>query len=129
MRDRCEIGMRDMSAVSRQETPGGDVASHPTTAPVRCILVHGFNGEPVDMIEVERALTQQGILTTNLLLPGHGTTLQDFAASRWEDWFAAVGAATTAAQERGERVILSGHSLGGALVLAVAAVEPRLSGV
>jgi carboxylesterase len=118
-----------MSAVSRQETPGGDVASHPTTAPVRCILVHGFNGEPVDMIEVERALTQQGFLTTNLLLPGHGTTLQNFASSRWEDWFAAVRAETTAALERGERVILIGHSLGGALVLAVAAVEPRLSGV
>ena len=38
-----------MSAVSMQETP---TSSDPKTAPMRCILVHGFNGEPVDMIEL-----------------------------------------------------------------------------
>jgi carboxylesterase len=96
---------------------------------MRCILVHGFNGEPVDMIELERALAKQGFLTTNLLLPGHGTTLQNFASSRWEDWFAAVREEAEAALDRGERVILIGHSLGGALVMGVAAVEPRLSGI
>jgi carboxylesterase len=96
---------------------------------MRCILVHGFNGEPVDMIELERALPKQGFLTTNMLLPGHGTTLQNFATSRWEDWFLAVREEAEAALERGERVILIGHSLGGALVMGVAAVEPRLSGV
>jgi carboxylesterase len=81
------------------------------------------------MIELEHALLKQGFLTTNLLLPGHGTTLQNFATSRWEDWFAAVREEARASLERGERVILIGHSLGGALALGVAAVEPRLSGV
>src|SRR5215831_19197205 len=115
-----------MSAVSMQETP---TSSDPKTAPMRCILVHGFNGEPVDMIELERALAKQGFRTTNMLLPGHGTTLQNFASSRWEDWFAAVREEAEMALDRGERVILIGHSLGGALALGVAAVEPRLSGV
>jgi carboxylesterase len=118
-----------MSAVSTHETQANNPASDLTTAPMRCILVHGFNGEPVDMIELERALAQQGFLTTNMLLPGHGTTLQSFAASRWEDWFAAVREETEEALSRGERVILIGHSLGGALIMGVAAVVPQVSGI
>ncbi|HEX6818805.1 MAG TPA: alpha/beta fold hydrolase [Ktedonobacterales bacterium] len=100
-----------------------------TGAPVRCILVHGFNGEPVDMCELEASLAARGFATTTLLLPGHGTSVRDFAAARWEHWADAVNAEVRAALARGERVIPIGHSMGGALAFAAAEREPGVAGV
>ena len=97
--------------------------------PVRCLLAHGFNGEPADLREVEERLAGDGYLTQNLLLPGHGTSPRDFAAHGWADWFGAVRVAARTALDRGERVILIGHSLGAGINLAVAAAEPEIAGV
>jgi carboxylesterase len=93
------------------------------------LLVHGFNGEPLDMEELEEHLRQRGFTTRNLLLPGHGTRVQDLARSTWQDWEAAVATATAKLLERHERVVLVGHSMGGALSLHTAANEPRVAGV
>ncbi|HEY7832041.1 MAG TPA: alpha/beta fold hydrolase [Ktedonobacterales bacterium] len=93
------------------------------------LLVHGFNGEPMDMVEVERDLRARGFATRNLTLPGHGLTARHFARTTWADWSAAVLAATSDLLERHPHVILAGHSMGGALVLHAAANEPRVSGV
>jgi carboxylesterase len=96
---------------------------------LRCILVHGFNGEPVDMCELEGHLGTRGYLTTNMLLPGHGTSVRDFATARWEHWVGAVRAEVGRARERGERAVLIGHSMGGAISLVMAATEPGVVGV
>lgn len=96
---------------------------------MRCILVHGFNGEPVDMYELERDLGARGFAISNLLLPGHGTSPRDFAAARWEHWIGAVRSETLRALTRGERVVLIGHSMGGALALATATTTPEVAGV
>lgn len=93
------------------------------------LLVHGFNGEPVDMVEVERDLGARGFATRNLTLPGHGLTARHFARTTWADWSAAVAAATGDLLARHPRVVLVGHSMGGALVLHTAANEPRVAGV
>lgn len=94
-----------------------------------CLLVHGFNGEPSEMRELERVLLAQGFAARTLLLPGHGTSVREFAAFGWDDWYCAVHAATCAELERHAQVVLIGHSLGGALMLSVAAHEPRVAGV
>ena len=96
---------------------------------VRCLLMHGFNGEPVDMWELEGRLQRLGYSTSNLLLPGHGTSVRDFAAHGWNDWYAHVERETRQALDRGERVLLIGHSMGAAVSLALAAAEPRVAGV
>lgn len=93
------------------------------------LLVHGFNGEPVDMEEVERDLGARGFATRNLTLPGHGLTARHFARTTWADWSAAVASATDELLARHPSVILVGHSMGGALSLHIAANEPRVAGV
>lgn len=98
-------------------------------APVRCILVHGFNGEPMDLCEVERSLEAHGFATSTLLLPGHGTSVDDFATARWEDWIGTVNDEVSRSLARGERVVLIGHSMGGALSFAVAEQVPGVAGV
>ncbi len=91
--------------------------------------MHGFNGEPVDMWELEARLVGLGYSAKNLLLPGHGTSARDFAEHGWDDWFGHVRDEAERAIERGERVVLIGHSMGAAVALAAAAAEPRIAGV
>jgi carboxylesterase len=93
------------------------------------LLVHGFNGEPLDMQELEEHLQGHGYATRNLLLPGHGTHVRDLARSTWRDWEGAVTGAAASLLDRHENVVLVGHSMGGSLSLHVAANEPRVAGV
>ena len=93
------------------------------------MLVHGFNGEPVDMHELAGHLEARGFATRILLLPGHGTHFRHFARTTWADWSAAVAAATREMLARHEQVILIGHSMGAALALHTSAHEPRVAGV
>lgn len=81
------------------------------------------------MCELEASLGARGFATTTLLLPGHGTSVRDFAAARWEHWMGAVNDEVRGALARGERVVLIGHSMGASLALAAAAQEPRVAGV
>ena len=97
--------------------------------PLRAILTHGFNGEPVELHEVEDDLKALGWSVTNQLLPGHGVSLRDFARSGWDDWYGAVAGEARIATARGERVVLIGHSLGAALSLLAAARIPGIAGV
>ena len=55
--------------------------------------------------------------------------LPPFAEHGWDDWFGHVREEAERAINRGERVVLIGHSMGAAVSLAVAAGEPRIAGV
>jgi carboxylesterase len=93
------------------------------------LLIHGFNGEPLDMEELEAWLRARGHTTRNLLLPGHGTHVREFARTTFADWSSAVEGAAAALLREHERLLLVGHSMGGALSLHLAAREPRVAGV
>jgi carboxylesterase len=87
------------------------------------LLVHGLNGSTGDMAELEEILRKQGIITKNMLLPGHGSTVKDMLSIGWEEWAQAVHDELILLKEMCDVVFLVGHSLGGALVLHVAARE------
>ncbi|HEX9412517.1 MAG TPA: alpha/beta fold hydrolase [Ktedonobacterales bacterium] len=104
----------------------GSAAKSETPA---ALLVHGFNGEPLDMEELEEHLQARGFATRNLLLPGHGTHVRHFAQTTWADWAEAVTAAAHDLLKRHTRLVLVGHSMGGALSLHLAATDARVAGV
>ncbi|MBX5459100.1 MAG: alpha/beta fold hydrolase [Thermogemmatispora sp.] len=88
------------------------------------VLVHGLNGSRDDMQELEIYLRARGLQVVNLLLPGHGEEdVTRLVEVSWRDWVEAVRSELQALKERCATVFLVGHSLGGALVLYVAAQE------
>ena len=93
------------------------------------LLIHGFNGEPLDMQEMEARLRARGHATRNLLLPGHGTHVREFARMTFADWSGAVESAARDLLAEHPRLLVMGHSMGGALTLHLAAREPRVAGI
>lgn len=95
----------------------------PERSKVGIILVHGLNGNRTDMEDLEHLFRACGLLVENILLPGHGTQVQDLLALGWQDWASALQQAVRAFKLHCDRVLLIGHSLGGALCLHIAAHE------
>src|SRR5215831_15493259 len=87
-----------------------------TSPNVGVLLVHGLNGSTGDMAELEEIFQKQGIITKNMLLPGHGTKVKDMLSIGWEEWAQAVQNELRLIKESADVVFLVGHSLGGALV-------------
>jgi carboxylesterase len=97
---------------------------HSAKSPVTGILlVHGLNGCQSDMAGIEAVLQAYGMVTTNMLLPGHGVQVREMVPLVWEDWALAVRDELNLLKQRCDVVFLVGHSLGGALSLHVAAHE------
>ena len=88
------------------------------------LLVHGFNGSRNDMVELEEYLEAHGMLTVNMLLPGHGMrNVRDLMVLGWDDWARAVRSELHKLKERCDMAFLVGHSMGGSLALHIAAHE------
>jgi carboxylesterase len=90
--------------------------------PERAVLViHGFGDTPQSVGELARALHADGWTVHVPLLPGHGRSLAAFAASGATEWRQAVREAHAALAARHASVALVGQSMGGALVVELAA--------
>lgn len=96
--------------------PGGKPAT---------LLVHGFPGTPAEMRPLGRLLQPMGWTVQGLLLPGFGAQYHTLNEHRFEDWLAAVIDALRALRAAGHApVMLAGYSMGAALAMSAAAVEP-----
>lgn len=85
------------------------------------LLVHGFGGSPRELRGLAAVLASSGWLVEVPRLPGHGAAIRDLADYRLEDWIATVEAGAAALRESGvTRLLVVGHSVGGALALATA---------
>ncbi|MGH2556493.1 MAG: alpha/beta hydrolase [Actinomycetota bacterium] len=98
--------------------------------PIGALLQHGFTGSPASMHPMGRWLADHGISVLGPRLPGHGTTWEDLERTTWQDWERESEAALLELSSRCTTVIAAGLSMGGAMVLHLAAKHPeRLKGV
>jgi carboxylesterase len=100
------------------------------SGPVGALLVHGLTGSPQGMRGLGEYLSEREIAVVGPRLPGHGTTWQDLATRRQEEWTECVDKAFALLAAESDEVFLVGLSFGAALCLDLAARYPdRVSGV
>jgi carboxylesterase len=92
--------------------------------PIGVWLQHGFSGCPASMRPMAEWLAGQGLTVSAPLLPGHGTTWEDLETVTLEDWEREAEAALSDLAGRCDTVLGVGLSMGGALVLHMAARHP-----
>ncbi|MFI5100071.1 MAG: alpha/beta hydrolase [Actinomycetes bacterium] len=99
--------------------PGAEPFAH-DGGPVGALVVHGFTGSPKSMRPWADELAAAGLTVRLPRLPGHGSTWQDMALTRWDDWYAEVDSALTDLAGRCSDVFVLGLSMGGSLSLRLA---------
>lgn len=93
------------------------------------VLVHGYTGNPKATRPLGEVLHRAGFSVDVLRLPGHGTTSKDLGSTNYADWRTTVTAAVDQALRAHDRVVLVGHSMGGALSLDLAGHRDDIAGV
>jgi carboxylesterase len=84
------------------------------------LLVHGLGGTQYDLGSMHKRLKNAGFVTHSLTLPGHGTTPEDLAGVRAEQWVEAVSAKYVEVAARHDELHLMGMCMGALLAAEVA---------
>ena len=93
------------------------------------LLFHGYNDSPQSLASVAASLHSRGWTVRVALLPGHGRTLEAFAASGASEWIDAARAELAAFKRECSDVAVGGLSMGGGLAMIVAADDPSVRAV
>ena len=99
--------------------PGAEAYSH-EGGRTGVLLCHGFTGSPQSLRPWAEFLANAGLTVSLPRLPGHGTTWQEMARTRWEDWYAEVDRAFDELRSATDEIFVMGLSMGGCLSLRLA---------
>jgi carboxylesterase len=99
--------------------PGAEPFSH-VGGTTGVLLCHGFTGSPQSLRPWAEYLAEAGLSVSLPRLPGHGTTWQEMARTRWEDWYAEVDRAFDELRGHADQLYVMGLSMGGCLALRLA---------
>lgn len=88
------------------------------------LFVHGFAGAANNFNELPRLLAERGWYVRVIRLPGHGTSPRDLESTTADVLIRAVLEEATRLTDRYKRVVLVGHSMGGALCTIAASKTP-----
>ena len=80
------------------------------------VVSHGFTGSPHGVRAWAESLAAAGYAVRMPLLPGHGTSWQELARTRWQDWHAGLDAAYLELASECDHVVVAGLSMGGAQI-------------
>ncbi|MBA3469739.1 MAG: alpha/beta fold hydrolase [Herpetosiphonaceae bacterium] len=94
------------------------------TNEIGVLLLHGFSGDPQELLPLGAGLAAAGFSVQIPVLPGHGGVPHDLADHSWPDWLAAARTALAAMRRQHRRIIVGGFSMGGALACLLAAEQP-----
>ncbi len=82
------------------------------------IAAHGYSSTTFEWQEFVQWSADSSYRISSVLLDGHGRTYEDFRASKWEDWRAAIVREFELLEDLGyTKISLVGSSTGGALLL------------
>ncbi|MCC6847756.1 MAG: alpha/beta fold hydrolase [Deltaproteobacteria bacterium] len=95
----------------------------PGRAEVGVLLLHGLTGTSAEMAPVAAALAGRYPLWS-ARIAGHETSVEDLAASSWEDWYASAAAGADALLRVAPRIVVVGLSMGAMLAMRLG-VERR----
>lgn len=87
------------------------------------LLIHGGGGGTcADLKPLAEDLHMKGGYTINIpLLPGYGTTPKDLKNTRIDYWKSAINRELSILIEKCDKIVVGGHSMGGVLILILAA--------
>lgn len=91
------------------------------------LLIHGIVGTPNHFVTPIPLMDRipRDCSVHNLLLPGHGGSVEDFSASSMKEWFLAARNAFLVLAETHERVYIAAHSMGTLFALDLAVEFPE----
>ncbi len=89
------------------------------------LLSHGFTGCPASMVPWGKHLAERGFGVSVPRLPGHGTSWQEMNRTGWHDWYGELERALEKLKTEHDHVVVGGLSMGGGLVLKLAADRGR----
>jgi carboxylesterase len=96
----------------------------PPGAKAAALLVHGFTGTPWEMRLLAEHLAEAGMASLAVRLSGHGTSPEDLAGRRWEEWYDVVLEGYQMLGREFPSVYGMGMSTGCLLLLAMAKAHP-----
>jgi carboxylesterase len=99
--------------------PGAEPFSH-DGGRTGVLLCHGFTGSPQSLRPWADYLAEAGLTVSLPRLPGHGTSWQEMATTRWEDWYAEVDRALDEIRAKTDEQFVMGLSMGACLALRLA---------
>src|SRR6266699_3032867 len=99
--------------------PGAEPYSHEGDR-TGVLLYHGFTGSPQSLRPWAEYLAEAGLTVSLPRLPGHGTTWQEMAGTRWEDWYAEVDRSFDELHASTDEIFVMGLSMGACLALRLA---------
>jgi carboxylesterase len=109
--------------------PGAESFTH-VGSTTGVLLCHGFTGSPQSLRPWAEYLARAGLSVWLPRLPGHGTTWQEMAHTRWEDWYAELDRAFDELRAHSDEIFVMGLSMGGCLALRLAELRgPAISGL
>ncbi len=88
------------------------------------LLIHGFTATPSQMRPLGEALHREGYTVLGVLLPGHGTTVEDMERQNWSVWLKACRDSFNTLAKRCNEISVAGLSMGGILALILASELP-----
>lgn len=113
----------------KEQTVGAPLLLKGTSRKLGIVLVHGFLAAPLEMLELAAYLYGKGFWVYCVRLSGHGTSPEDLATRKSNDWLESVDLGYALMSAICSRVVIGGFSFGGGLALDGAARIAGLAGV